>query len=613
MHTAYDTLGSHALRKGPPARNVARGPAAAASARGWLAVAFVLAAACLHGAELHIGNDGEPLTLDPHRYNLRLEQTILGDLFEGLTTVDGEGRIVPGAAERWETSEDGLTWTFHLRKDGRWSDSTSVTAHDFVFSLRRLLNPATAASLAYFLYPVVNAEAINMGEMPAETLGVGAIDDYTLEIRLQQPFPFLAERLFYPTGSPVPEHVVAAHGDDWVKAGNMVTNGAFVLDEWVPQGHVRLRKSPAWRDAASTQLEAVTYHPTSDRSAAYNRFLSGEIDIIGDFPPGEIKRLQAERGDETHLSPLLSIMYLVFNTTATPFDDGRVRRALALAINRELITGRVLRSGEVPSHSFVPPLVAGFESHVAPRTPDPATARALLAAAGYDEDNPLEITLRHIAGDDNKTVQVVIAAMWKAIGVSTRLHHADLASHFAALRQGDFEVAEAGWFGENNPEHYLELLMSATGDVNYGRFEDAEYDSLMRRAKATVSLSERIALMQQAEVRGLSLDPVVPLYSVTIRSLVRKGVQRLASEPAQRPSRALPRRGLICGFVAAPRRAGWQEMRLRGDALAPRAKCDRLDLWGQTHERLDGSNHRGARGSLPRARLRDRCAVPYGR
>ena len=486
--------------------------------------ALILAASCLHAAELDIGNDGEPLTLDPHRYNLRLEQTILGDLFEGLTTVDAEGRIVPGAAKRWETSEDGLTWTFHLREGGRWSDGQPVTSHDFVFSLRRLLDPATAASLAYFLYPIVNAEAVNVGTEPPEALGVQAIDDHTLVIRLEKPFPFLAERLFYPTGAPVPKHVVSGHGDDWVKAGNMVTNGPFVLDEWVPQGHVRLSRNPAWRDADSVRLEAVTYHPTSDRSAAYNRYLSGELDIIGDFPPGEISRLQAERGDETHLSPLLSIMYLVFNTTTKPFDDARVRRALALAINRELITSRVLKSGEIPSHSFVPPLVAGFTSEVAFRQPDPVTARDLLAAAGYSDDNPLQITLRHIAGDDNKTVQVAVAAMWQAIGVRTRLHHADLASHFAALRQGDFEVAQAGWFGENNPEHYLELLMSATGDVNYGRFEDAEYDALMQRAKAAASLPERIALMQQAEVRGLSLDPVVPLYSVTIRSLVRKGV-----------------------------------------------------------------------------------------
>lgn len=488
------------------------------------ALALGLATLTAIGAELHIGNDGEPLTLDPHRYNLRLEQTILADLFEGLTTVDAGGRIVPGAAQRWDTSDDGLTWTFHLRRDARWSDAEPVTAHDFVFSLRRLLDPATAASLAYFLYPIANAEAVNSGEKPPEALAVRAVDDHTLEIRLAQPFPFLAERLFYPTGYPVPRHVVERLGDDWVKAGNMVSNGAFVLDRWVPQGHVRLVRNEAWRDAAAVTLEAVTYYPTSDRSAAYNRFRSGELDVIGDFPPGEIQWLRTELPDQVHLSPLLSIMYLVFNTAAPPFDDPRVRRALALALDRNLITDRVLRSDEIASHAFVPPLVAGYRSLVPPRGADRAEARRLLVAAGYGGDRPLAVTLRHLAGADSKSVHVAVASMWKAVGVETRLHHADLASHFAALRQGDFEVAEAGWFGENNPEHYLELLMSTTGDVNYGRFRDDGFDALMMRAKGIADTAERMALLQRAEVAGLALDPVVPLYSVTIRSLVRPGV-----------------------------------------------------------------------------------------
>ena len=481
--------------------------------------------------ELHIGNGGEPLTLDPHRYNLRLEQTILGDLFEGLTTVDANGRIVPGAAESWEVSGDGLRWTFHLRPDSRWSDGKPVTAADFVYSFKRLLDPATAASLAYFLYPVANAEAVNTGNLEPDALGVRALDDHTLEMRLERPFPFLAERLFYPTGAPVPGHVIAEHGDDWVKPANMVTNGSFTLAEWVPQGFTRLVRNPAWHDAASVRLAEVTYYPTSDHSAAYNRFLSGELDIIGDFPPGQIERLKAERSDETHLSPLLSIMYLVFNTTSKPFDDALVRKALALAIDRNLITGKVLKSGELASHSFVPPLVADYRSEVARFEPDRAEARRLLLAAGYDDRNPLAVTLRHIAGDDNKTVQVAVASMWKAVGVETRLHHADLASHFAALRQGDFEVAEAGWFGENNPEHYLELLMSTIGNVNYGRFEDPRYDTLMAEAHATASLPERLALLARAEVRGLELHPVIPLYSVTIRSLVRKGVDGWHANP----------------------------------------------------------------------------------
>ena len=490
------------------------------------AIAIVAFAATLGAAnELRIGNGGEPLTLDPHRYNLNLEEKILADLFEGLTTHDAHGRVVPGVAHSWRTSEDGLLWTFHLRKDARWADGAPVTADDFVFSFRRLMDPRTAASLAYFLYAIDGASAVNAGEAPPSALGVAAIDSHTLEIRLAEPFPFLPERLIYPTGYPVPKHVVERLGDDWVKPGNMVGNGAFVLAAWQPQGFVRLTKNPRFRDAQTVAIETLTYFPTADRNAAYNRYRNGELDIIGDFPPAELEWLRKEMPAHVRLSPLLSIMYLVFNTSRPPFDDLRVRQALALALDRELVTSRVLKSDEMPSASFVPPIVEGYESAVPQQSTDAEAARDLLLAAGYDAANPLRVTLRHIAGADNKTVQLAIAAMWKEIGVQTELHHAELNAHFAALRQGDFQVAQAGWFGENNPEHYLELLMSSTGDVNYGRFSDSQVDALMNEAKRTVAVAERVALLREAEAAALALHPVVPLYSVTIRSLVHPRIE----------------------------------------------------------------------------------------
>ena len=491
--------------------------------KGVLAVGLASALGCSAG-ELRIGNGGEPLTLDPHRYNLNLEEKILTDLFEGLTAHDAAGNIVPGAAESWSPSDDGLTWTFRLRRNARWSDGEPVTADDFAFAFRRLLDPATAASLAYFLYAIDGAEAVNAGDAPPSRLGVAAVDRHTLRIRLREPFPFLPERLIYPTGFPVPRHVVEKHGDRWVRAGTMVTNGAYTLADWQPQAFVRLRKNPHFRAAADVRVDTVTYYPVADRNAAYNRYLAGELDIIGDFPPGEIERLEQERAGQVHVAPLLSIMYLVFNTTAPPFDDVHVREALALAIDRRRLTRKVLRSGERASASFVPPIVAGYESALKARPVDVGAARALLTAAGYGEANPLAVTLRHIAGADNKKVQVAIAAMWREIGVTTQLHHAELNAHFAALRQGDFQVAQAGWFGENNPEHYLELLMSAAGDVNYGRFQHAEVDALMASAKRSAVLGERLAWLRRAEAVALAAHPVVPLYSVTTRSLVSERV-----------------------------------------------------------------------------------------
>ena len=488
-----------------------------------LSAFLAVAAGAATADDLSIALGGEPLTLDPHRYNLRLEETVLTDLFEGLTAHDERGRIVPGIAESWTTSTDGLVWTFKIRSNAQWSDGTALTAADFVFSLRRLLDPKTAASLAFFLYPIEQAVAVNAGTAPVEALGVRALDPRTLEIRLAKPFPFLAERLIYPTGFPVPRQTIDEHGDAWSKPGNMVSNGAFTLTSWRPQEAIVLAKNDAFHAADSVQLDTVTYVPIADSVVAYNRYLAGELDIIGDFPPGEVEELKAERPDEIHLSPLLSIMYLVFNVTAPPFDDPRVREALALAVDRDILTSKVLESGEVASAALAPALVDDYEPNLPAGSVDIDRARVLLAEAGYD-NRPLEITLRHISTAESKRVQVAIAAMWRRIGVTTRLHQTDINVHFAALRQGDFEVAQAGWFGENNPEHYIELLASDIGDVNYGRFKSEAFDTLLADARLTADKGKRIRTLVEAQHVGLREYPLVPLYSVVIRSLVREEV-----------------------------------------------------------------------------------------
>lgn len=490
--------------------------------------ASVLLAGAVDARVLRIGNGGEPETLDPHRYNLRLEETILNDLFLGLTTFDARGNIVPGAAAHWSVSDDGLTWTFELRAGGRWSDGAPVTAHDFVYAFRRLLDPRTAASLAHFMYPIRGAEAVNAGRAAPDTLGVQAESDRTLVVELERPFPFFAERLIYPTGYPVPAHAVERLGEGWVKPGAMVSNGAFVLADWQPHAFVRLDRNPHFHDAESVSLEGVLYLPTGDPNTAFNRYRAGEIDAIGDFPAGEIDWVRKQLPDHLHVSPLVSIMYLVFNVTRPPFDDARVREALSIAIDRELITGRILKSREIPSPSLVPPMVPDYRSTVIVADGRPARlarARRLLGSAGYGADAPLAVTLRYISGVESKRVQVAIAAMWKELGVRTTLHHTELKSHFADLRQGDFEVAQAGWFGENNPEHYLNLLVSDTGDVNYGRFSSEPFDALMDRAHAEADLDRRLALLSQAEAVGLAEHPVTPLYAVTVRALVQPRIE----------------------------------------------------------------------------------------
>jgi oligopeptide transport system substrate-binding protein len=476
---------------------------------------------------LRLGNAGEPETLDPHRYNLRLEETILTDLFLGLTTFDAEANIVPGAAERWQVSGDGLTWTFHLRAGLRWSDGTPLEAEDFVYSFRRLLAPQTAASLAYFLYPLRNAQAVNAGTTPIESLGVTAPSPHTLVMELEKPYPYLAERLLYPTAYPVPRHVIGRVGDDWVKPEHWVSNGAYRLENWQAQAAVTLVRNEHFATAGlqAAPIERVIYLPLANEQNAYNRYRAGGVHTISSFPAGELARVQNNLPDQIRLSPLLSIVYLVFNTRQPPFDDLRVREALALAVDRKTLTDRVQRAGHLPSESFVPALVADYRP-VTARYADAAAdarltrARELLAAAGYGPDKPLRVTLRHASGTEAKRTNLAIAAFWNDIGVATQLHQSELRVHFSDLRQGNFEVAMAGWFGESNPEHYLGLWKSDTGDVNYGAYADAAFDAQMAAAAEQADLATRNAMLREAEAIGAAGHPVVPLYSVMVRRLV---------------------------------------------------------------------------------------------
>lgn len=470
---------------------------------------------------LNIGNSAEPGTLDPHRYFANAEEHILKDLFLGLTTMGSQGEILPGVAERWTMSEDGLLWRFELNPDATWSDGHPLTASDFVFSLRRHQNPKTASPLAHFLYYIKNAEAINHGRLSPDELGVTSTDEYTLVIELEQPFPFLLERLLYPIAYPIPEHIVKKHGDAWVKAENWVSNGAYVLREWRPREYVELWKNPHFLFANEPFIDTVRYYPFPEPATAFNRFVAGDMDIVHGYPHTLVRKVLQERPNEVRNAPLQSIMYLVINTRAKPFDDVRVRAALAAAISRDRITDQILAAGELPSTTLSPPLVSGQMSQGQNIVSSLERARALLARAGFDESHPLEVTLRYISGAENKRVYVAIAAMWKEAGINTTLHHTNLPTHFSDLQNGDFQVAQAGWFGENNPEHYVELLWSKIGPANYGRYESDKFDALFEDARKTADLQMRLTKLASAEEVALQDFPVIPLYVTMTLNLVK--------------------------------------------------------------------------------------------
>ncbi|MCY4128552.1 MAG: peptide ABC transporter substrate-binding protein [Gammaproteobacteria bacterium] len=472
---------------------------------------------------LNIGNSAEPGTLDPHRYFANAEEHILKDLFVGLTTMGPRGEILPGVAKHWTTSDDGLQWRFELNPDAKWSDGQPLTANDFVFGFRRHQDPRTASPLAHFLYCIKHAEAINRGDIPPEGLGVAAANPHTLVVDLERPFPFLLERLLYPIAYPLPQHVIDRYGDAWVKAENWVSNGAYVLSEWRPREFVELRKNDHFLYADDSTIDRIRYYPFPEPATAYNRFVAGDMDIVHGYPHTLVRRVLQERPNEVRNTPLQSIMYLVINTRVKPFDDVRVRAALAAAISRARITNQVLGAGEMPSTTLSPPVVSGYMSQ-GPAESSVERATALLAEAGFNESQPLEVTLRYISGAENKRIYVAIAAMWKEAGISTTLHHTNLATHFSDLQNGDFQVAQAGWFGENNPEHYIELLWSKIGPANYGGYASPKFDALFEEARETADQEMRLSNLAAAESVALEEFPVIPLYVTMTLNLVRTHV-----------------------------------------------------------------------------------------
>lgn len=480
--------------------------------------------------ELRVAVMGEPASLDPHKVSGTWENYVVGDMFVGLTTENPQAMAVPGVAESWTISDDGLTYVFKLRKS-LWSDGTPLTAHDFVYSLKRLLLPETAAEYASLLYIIKGAEAINGGKADVDTLGVKALDDYTLEIILNGPAPYFLDLLTHYTSYPVPKHVIDKVGKLWTKSENMVVNGPYKLVEWLPNTHVKVTRNDKFYDNDSVVINDITFFTQEDRAAIQKRFRAGEIDVAMDFSSDQISWLKKNLPEETHIAPYLGIYYYPINTSVEPFTDIRIRKALAMSVNREAIVDKVLKTGELAAYSFVPPGVAYYDK---PAEVDWKSmthgervkeAKALLKEAGYGPDKPLEITLRYNTSENHKRIAIAVASMWKQIGVKAELHNSEVKVHYADLKQGDFQVARAGWIADyNDAQNFLYLLETRTGPNNYGRYSNPEYDALMLKAERTADLVKRGEMMHQAEAMVMRDLPVIPIYHYVSKSLVAKKV-----------------------------------------------------------------------------------------
>ena len=481
---------------------------------------------------LNRGNGAEPDTLDPHKAQGQWEYNIIGDMFIGLMTEDAAANAIPGACESYSVSGDGLTYRFRLR-DHRWSDGVPVTAHDFEYSFRRIADPKFAAQYVSILYPIRNMEAVSTGGLPLEALGVHALDDRTLEIQFHFQVPYFAQLLTHFTTFAVPKHVVEKHGADWLRPENIVVNGPYILKQWTPNDHIELAKNPRFFDAANVPIETVFYYPTQDSEAALKRVRGGDFDLLTDsLPPQKIDWLRANMAKELRLWPSTLSQYVQFNVSRKPFDDVRVRTALSLAIDREIICDKVERAGEQPAYAFVPPGLPHYPGHAKvwfhdlPKPARLAKAKELLAQAGFGPNNPLSFDFSMTMTTEIKLISAAMQEMWRQIGVHARLAPSETQVHYAVLRKRQFEVAWAGWIADyRDPKNYLYLFQASTADMNYGGYHNPKFEALVDKSDNVGDPVARGKLLQQAEQVLLDDVAVAPVFFGVNRDLVSPQVK----------------------------------------------------------------------------------------
>ncbi len=483
------------------------------------------------------GNGSEPATLDPQKVEGTPESAILRDLFEGLVSSGPKGEVVPGVAESWET-KDNKHYVFHLRKDAKWSNGEPVTAHDFEFAFKRAVDPKTASPYSWYLEipTIVNASEIIAGKKPADSLGVKAVDDYTFEVQLEKAIPYFVSMLSHTTTYPVPKKVIEKFGDKWTQPGNMVGNGAYVLKEWVVNERIGVERNKNYWNNAKTVIDKVTYLPIQSTNAELNRFLAGEIDMTWNVPIERFKQLKKDYPADLKVEGLVSTYYYQFNTKKKPFDDVRVRTALSYAVNRDVIADKVMGQGQRPAYGLTPDYVDGFKPVVADwskmtQADRDAKAKALLQEAGFDTSKPLKFELLYNTDDNHKKVAVAVASMWKKLGVQVSLVNQEWKTYLETKKQGQFDVARAGWTADYNEASSMLDLMQTTHGNNDGKYSNPAFDKLMNESRNQVDADARNKLYVQAEEILAKDMPIAPIYQYVTSRMVKSYVGGYPANP----------------------------------------------------------------------------------
>ncbi|MBV9344267.1 MAG: peptide ABC transporter substrate-binding protein [Gammaproteobacteria bacterium] len=482
------------------------------------------------GAILVRGGGPDPDSLDPQKARGFEAQSILRDLCEGLTTLDHAARVAPGVATRWSVSDDGLTYTFYLRPEARWSDGQRVVAEDFVTALRRLVDPATASGYAEYVAVIAHAPEIVAGRAPPASLGVTAGDAATLVITLAHPALYLPTLLSHPATCPVRRASLAA-GADFVHPGRMPGNGAFLLAEWVPGSYLLARRNPRYWNDRATHLAGVRYLFIPDENAELARYRGGELQVTFVVPRGQFDWIRAHLAAQLHIAPQLTTYYYGFNLKRAPFrDQPGLRRALSLVIDRERLAKAVLRVGELPAYGWVPPGIdnytpQSFDYRDRPMAERIAEARRLYAAAGYGPSHPLVFELRYNAGEVHSKLAVAVAAMWQeGLGAQVRLAQVEFKTLLADIDRGDVEMFRSSWVGDYNDANTFAQYLQSDFGVNLPHYRNPAYDALLEAAAQATDPALRRAKLEAAEALMLSEHPLLPLYFYVNKHLVKPEV-----------------------------------------------------------------------------------------
>jgi oligopeptide transport system substrate-binding protein len=483
---------------------------------------------------LHWGNLGEPQDLDPQIVSGVSEEHIIDSLFEGLVMGDPHDLSpIPGVAETWDVSPDQKTYTFHLRKDARWSDGAQITSRDFIESYKRMLAPTLGSEYSYMLYVVKNAEAYEKKAITNfNEVGFAALDELTLRVELNAPTPYFLTMLKHYSWFPVPIHVVARYGpvyergNNWTKPGRLVSNGPFKLAQWKINSVVEVDRNPAYWDASQVNLNEIRYYPIESLDGEERAFRAGQLHLIYDLPLPKIDGYKRDNPKTLFLAPYLGTYFYRINTTRPVLNDKRVRRALSMAVDRESIAHDIMRAGEKAAYSLTPPDTAGYTCRSGIPYDIPA-ARKLLAEAGFPDGHGFpEFEILFNTLESHKAIAEALQQMWKKnLNLNFRLVNQEWKVYMDTQRELKYDLARYGWIGDYiDPNSFLDMFLTGGGNNETG-WSNPDYDRWIHKAGQTADREKRYECFQKAEAILLDESPFIPIYQYTRSYVISTSVK----------------------------------------------------------------------------------------